>query len=80
MIPKKHLTKDTWYFGVHPQFQVAKWTGCSFVSIVGDKAHYCNHKEEWDEGFEPLIEVEKMGSGRVWSLRDFNQSIYKCNH
>lgn len=77
MIPKKHLNKHTWYFGVHPEFQLAKWTGTSFASIVKDKPYYCNHKEDFAAGFEPLIEVENMGSGRIWALRDFNQRIYK---
>lgn len=76
MIPRKSLTKDKWYFGVHHKFELAKWTGCTFASFDGSQPEYMNHIEESEHGFEPLIEVEKLGSGRIWSLKDFNQRMY----
>lgn len=59
MILKQQLKTGSWYKGFHPQFHVAKWTGTTFASIDGKAvAYYCDHSEDFHDGFEPTEEIE----------------------
>lgn len=72
------MIKNKWYWGVHEDCFLAVWTGSNFATIKDNKNVYFNHKEDFAAGFEPLAEVQKIGSGFIWCHRDFNQRIYKC--